>query len=82
MDYKNGAYRHAQYRRQISKRERFIRYMKRTYKNKLCAIGLFLAGFASIFIDKIDGLYYDATGCVVLWLIAIPLFFMKDDAIC
>lgn len=52
---------------------RFRRYLRRTYKNKLCAIILFGIGIASTFIDG------NITFLVFASLLALALFFAKED---
>lgn len=49
--------------------------LRRTYKNKLCAIALIIIGFLPIYIEN------DATVLVVLSMIGIPLFFEKENQI-
>ncbi len=54
--------------------ERFVRYMKRTYKNKLVAVLLVTLGATTVSIA------HDATALVFVSLfLAIPLFFSNDD---
>ena len=50
-----------------------VRYFERTYKNKLCAIALFIAGWASIKIAN------DATFFIYLLIFALPLFFTHEE---
>lgn len=50
--------------------------IRRTYKNKLCALALIIIG---IIITNIDN---DATSLVFTLLIGIPLFFSKQNHIC
>lgn len=50
--------------------------LRRTYKNKLCAIALIIIGFLPIYIEN------DATVLVVSLMIGIPLFFSKQNHIC
>lgn len=45
----------------------------KTLKNKLCAVVLLICGYLSVLIDK------DATALVFLALIAVPLFFAKEN---
>ena len=45
-----------------------IKYLKRTWKNKAVASAMMVLGCLSTFVDG------DATGCVFLMLLAIPLF--------
>lgn len=51
-----------------------IKYLRRTWKNKVAALAIAFTGYLSTFIDG------DATGFVFLLLcFAIPLFFAKDN---
>lgn len=50
-----------------------VRYIKRTLKNKLCAIILLTCGALTITVTN------DATGLVFVSIIAIPLFFAKEN---
>lgn len=50
-----------------------IKYLRRTWKNKVAALAIAFTGYLSTFIDG------DATGFVFLMLIAVPLFFAKDN---
>lgn len=50
-----------------------IKYLKRTWKNKVVALALALVGYLSTFIDG------DATGFVFMMLIAVPLFFYGKE---
>lgn len=52
-----------------------IKYIKRTWKNKVVALAMMGLGYLSTFIDG------DATGCVFLMLFAIPLFFERTNLI-
>lgn len=52
---------------------RFKRYMRRTYKNKLCAIVLLMAGMVPVWLDR------DGTALLLMLVIAIPLFFSKKN---
>lgn len=56
--------------------KRIKRYFRRTLKNKLCAIILFVTGVASTFIDG------NITFLVFATLFAIPLFFARENWIC
>lgn len=55
--------------------KRFKRYIRRTYKNKLCALALIILGLLTVFIE------YDATFFIVTLLIGIPLFLEKENQI-
>jgi hypothetical protein len=47
------------------------KYLRRTWKNKAAALAIGFVGYLSTFIDG------DATACVFLMLIAVPLFFTR-----
>ena len=49
--------------------------IKKTWKNKLAALGLALVGYLSMLPEK------DATAFVFLLMFAIPLFFAKENHI-
>ena len=51
------------------------RYIHRTYKNKLCAIGLFILGTLSVFID------YDPTFLIFTMMVGLPLFFTRRKVV-
>ena len=50
-------------------------YLKRTWKNKLAAIGLILVGLMPIWLER------DATVFVLMASIGIPLFFYNQNVI-
>ena len=52
-----------------------IKYLRRTWKNKLAALGLIQVGYWSIRIDN------DATAFVFFLFFAIPLFFARKNLI-
>ena len=52
-----------------------MRYLKKTWKNKLISLALILGGYLSMLISG------DATFLFFILLIAVPLFFMKESAI-
>lgn len=54
---------------------RFKRYIRRTIKNKLCAVALILVG---LFIVKLTG---DGTALAFFIIIGIPLFFVNKNYI-
>ena len=56
-------------------RKKFRRYIRRTYKNKLCAIALFIIGVVPVFIEN-DGTLMIITSCI-----SIPLFFSRKNHI-
>lgn len=59
---------------------RFKRYMRRTWHNKLIAIGLFVAGllYAKVAIEFGDT-RSDCTFAVFLWLLSVIMFFARTD---
>lgn len=52
---------------------RLVRYIHRTYKNKLAAIAMFLIGWLSA---KISG---DATFFILMLIIVWPVFLTRED---
>lgn len=50
--------------------------IRRTYKNKLCALALIILGIIATSIDR------DATVLVLTLLFGLPLFFAKQNYIC
>lgn len=52
-----------------------MRYLKRTWKNKIVALSLAGVGYLSTLIDG------DGTAFIFILLIAIPLFFAKENFI-
>lgn len=52
---------------------RFAKYMRRTYKNKLCAIAMIAVGIFSAYILK------EASGLLFISIVAIPLFFSREN---
>ena len=54
---------------------RFIRYLRRTYQNKIIALAMTVCGIVSAMIDG------DATALVFISLIAVPVFFMDKQSI-
>lgn len=50
--------------------------LRRTYKNKLCALALIIVGIGPIYLEN------DATFMIFALLIGIPLFFAKQNHIC
>lgn len=59
--------------RRSRRKESFGSYIRRTYKNKLCAVTLFVFGlFASCVIKEASALLY-------ISIISIPLFFSKEN---
>lgn len=56
-----------------NKRHRFIQYIRNTYVNKIIATILFICGYATTLLDN------DATAFLLIMLIAVPLFFAKDN---
>jgi hypothetical protein len=55
--------------------KKMIKYLRRTWKNKVAALAIAFTGYLSTFIDG------DATGFVFLMLIAVPLFFARKNYI-
>ena len=53
--------------------QKFKRYIRRTYKNKICALALIIVGMGPIYLEN------DATFMVVALLFGIPLFFSKEN---
>lgn len=56
--------------------ERIVKHIRRTWRNKLCAIALFILGMLSILVC------WDATAFVFLMFFAVPLFFAKENRVC
>ena len=54
----------------------FIKYIRRTWKNKLIAVGLVCAGMAGVVLEG------DATALVLMMLLAMPMFFSSKNWIC
>ena len=52
-----------------------IKYLKRTWKNKVAALGFAALGYITIGIDN------DATAFVFILLFALPLFFATENYI-
>lgn len=61
-----------EYRKQKAK-AKFIKYLRRTWKNKLAAIAMIMIGMLGVVVCN------DATALVVLACIAVPMFFTKKD---
>lgn len=53
-------------------RRRFVRYIRRTLVNKVCAVALALGG---VLVTKLDG---DATFLVLALMIGVPMFFAHE----
>ena len=53
--------------------KKFVLYLCETYKNKLCALALLIAGWIPL---KISG---DGTALMILSFFAIGLFFARTD---
>lgn len=51
----------------------FARYMRRTFKNKVCALALLIAGMVPVWIDG------DGTALIFFGCLAIPMFFAKEN---
>lgn len=54
---------------------RFIRYLRRTYQNKVVAMAMIGVGILSTLIEG------DATALVFILMLAIPVFFMDKNII-
>ena len=52
---------------------KFANYMRKTWKNKIVAIVMILAGLLPVWIDG------DATALLLFGCIAIPMFFAKEN---
>ena len=50
-----------------------IKHLRRTWKNKVAALAITFVGYLSIGIDN------DATAFVFLMLLAVPVFFAKNN---
>lgn len=50
-------------------------YLKRTWKNKVAAIVLMAVGYISMLLDG------DGTALVLLTMLSMPLFFMRENVI-
>ena len=53
--------------------EKVVRYIHRTYKNKLVALALFIIGMLSMTVDN------DGTAFIFTLFLAIPLFFARTN---
>lgn len=53
---------------------RFIRYMRRTWVNKLVALGGMFVGLLSVIVSE-----GDATFFILMSLIAVPMFFSRES---
>ena len=63
---------HAECRKEKAMRG-LIRNLSKTYQNKLCAIAMLLMGMLGVVIES------DATALIFLALIALPMFFSRED---
>lgn len=61
-----------EYRKQKA-RKNFVKYMRRTWKNKLIAIAIVCTGMAGVLLEQ------DATALVFMMFIAVPMFFSSRD---
>ena len=50
-------------------------YLKRTWKNKLAALGLLFTSMVPIWLDR------DATILVLMLIVIVPLFFTSKDCV-
>mgnify|MGYP006898653564 CR=1 FL=1 len=64
-----------EYRRQRAI-ESFIKYIRRTWKNKLIAMALVCIGMAGVVLES------DATALVLMLLLAVPMFFSRKNWVC
>ena len=55
------------------RKESFGSYIRRTYKNKLCAAALLICGLFSTYVMK------EASALLYMSIISIPLFFSKEN---
>ena len=53
---------------------RFIRYMRRTWLNKLVAVAMSLLGLLSVIVSE-----GDATFFILMSLITVPMFFARES---
>lgn len=61
-----------EYRKQKAK-ERFFKYISKTWKNKLIAMAMICTGMLGVMVEK------DATALVFMMFIAVPMFFSRRD---
>jgi len=61
-----------EYRKQKA-RARFVKYLRKTWRNKLAAIALIMAGMLGVIVLK------EGTALLLFLIIGIPLFFTKQD---
>lgn len=61
-----------EYRKQKAK-QKFIKYLRKTWKNKVIAIAMILCGMLGVWVLE------DATALVFILFIAIPMFFSRKD---
>lgn len=64
-----------EYRRQRAM-ESFIKYIRRTWKNKLIAMALVCIGMTGVVLES------DATALVLMLLLAVPMFFSRKNWVC
>ena len=62
----------------VTTETRFQRYMRRTWFNKLIAIGLYIAGALLAMVTWKMG-ENDCTFSVFLWIVATAMFFARKD---
>ena len=62
-------------RKRMTKKERFVRYLRRTLPNKIGAILMIAMGVIATMIGD------DATALVFILMLAIPIFFAWDQVI-
>jgi hypothetical protein len=54
---------------------KMIKNLRKTWKNKIVAIALMVLGYLSTLIEN------DGTAFILLLIIALPIFFTKEDCI-
>ena len=64
-----------EYRKQKA-RANFVNYLRRTWKNKVAAIAMIMAGVLGVVVLK------EGTALVVFLIVGVPLFFSKRDLYC
>lgn len=51
----------------------FVKYFRETWRNKLCACALLIAGMFGVILET------DATALITMALFAVPMFFSRED---
>ncbi len=57
----------------LKEETKFRRYIRRTFRNKLCAMGLLMIGIFSAILSK------DITFLIFTLMAGVPLFFARKD---